>query len=58
MNIIKNIEISEDLIITKMDSKSNVEALKLMSERLFNNSYVKDCFFEKVLKERKTFQLV
>jgi PTS system galactitol-specific IIA component len=55
MNTIKNIEISEDLIITKMDSKSNVEALKLMSESLFKNNYAKDCFFEKVIEREKNF---
>lgn len=51
----KKIELSENLVITKMNCKSDFEALRLLSDRLFQDNYVKDCFYENVIKREKNF---
>jgi len=55
MNVAKNIELSEGLVITEMDCKSNKEALEMLSEKLFENNYVKETFFENVIKREENF---
>lgn len=55
MNTAKNIELSEKLVITGMDCKTNTEALKMLSDKLFNANYVKKTFFENVIKREQNF---